>query len=86
MKQVQRVYEKRQGGQFVRDESCDPCTDERQVEHMLLQDMIAKHYWKCLYIRSIVRHQNYDGTCTYTVTYCDDGKPYGRAVYTVREH
>lgn len=85
MKQIQRVYEIRSAKGYAADTS-DPVTDEAAVQESLLQDMIAKHYWKARYIGSIKRHQNYDGTCNYTVVYKDDDRIVGRATYTVREH
>lgn len=85
MKQIQRVYEKKTSSGYVPGD-CPVWTDPVQVEHSLLEDMIAKHHWKAPYVRSITRHNNYDGTCDYTVVYQDDGKIYGRSIYTIQEH
>ena len=85
MKTIQRIYERKTNAGYDVPEFYEPITDQHEVEHMLLNDMIAKHYWKALYIGSINRHNNYDGTCDYTVVYKDDGRIVGRAIYTVRE-
>lgn len=86
MKQVQRVYQRRVGGSYV-GEGSYVCKDPAEVEHSLLEDLIAKYQWKAEYVASIRRHQNYDGTCDYTVTYrAGGGVITGRAVYTIREH
>lgn len=44
-------------------------TDERQVYQSLANDLIGKKLNNCLYIQSITRVNNYDGTQTITVKY-----------------
>ena len=58
MKTIQRIYETKTAAGYEVPEFYDPNTDEHEVEHMLINDMIAKHYWKALYIGSIRRHNN----------------------------
>ena len=80
-----RIYEDRINGKWTPSPYGNPITDEATVHHMLLQDMICKYQWKGKYVKSIRRHNNYDGTCDYTVTYGGDGYVYGRAIYTIKE-
>jgi hypothetical protein len=55
-------------------------TDEATVYARLSEDLIAKKINKCLYIKSIKRVNNYDGTQNITAVY-DHGV---KVVYTVK--
>lgn len=54
-------------------------TDEKEIYKALAQNVIAKKFHKCSYIRSIKECTNYDGTRK-VVVYYDNGV---RATYTI---
>jgi len=83
MHKISREYQKKTGKTWTTEIKSE---NVARTNEMLLQDMIAKHYWKARYVASIKRHQNYDGTCTYTVTYDQNGSRDTRNVYTIREN
>jgi len=57
-------------------------TDEAEIYRRLSENLIAKKINKCLYIKSISRRQNYDGTHDITVTFVNGV----RHIYTIPTH
>lgn len=70
-----RTIEVKKGSRW---EQTYTCTDTEQNLHSLASDLAAKYIGKALYVKSIKRRNNYDGTQTYTVTYDNES----RSIYT----
>lgn len=67
-------------GIWARDEYT--CTDPATVYSRLAGALIAKKLNKCTYVTRIKRVNNYDGTQTITVNYCNDC----RSIFVVPDH
>ena len=82
MDYINMRYEKKAGREFVATDSNSD--DAALVYDYLAHDLIAKKINCCQYIKAISRKPLYNGFDQIIVTYCDDGKVYGRRIYTVK--
>lgn len=80
MDYINMRYEKKEGREFV---ATDNSSDAALVYDYLAHDLIAKKINNCQYIKSIKREPLFNGFDRIIVTYGDDGKVYGRRIYTV---
>lgn len=79
MREIKFVVEEKIGRTY---EVIHTCNDEKQVYEDLAHELIAKKINQCTYIRSIKRHNNYDGTENITVSYDNNV----RRIYTIKCH
>ena len=82
MDYINMRYEKKADREFVATDSNSD--DAALVYDYLAHDLIAKKINCCQYIKTITRKPLYNGFDQIIVTYCDDGKVYGRRIYTVK--
>lgn len=80
---INSIYEKLENGKYIASD-VEMCKDPGIVYESLAMDLISKKINCCQWIKSIKRKQLYNGFIQITVIYCNDGKPYGRRIYTVK--